>query len=101
MPPDRSELVATAVFAGSAWFSIVTARRYALQALFSYHGWMYDERGKMTVKTKLWAVFLRLLIGTRPKLYSYQSALPYLPVPKVKDTMNNVMDHSNRRRHAN
>ena len=90
VPPDRSELVATTLFAGTAWLSIVTLRRYALQSLFTYQGWMFDERGKMKVKTKLWIVLLRLLIGTRPNLYSYQSALPYLPVPNVKDTMNRV-----------
>lgn len=93
MPRDKAELLATAVFAGTAWFGIVTMRRYSLQALFSYHGWMHEERGKMNYKTKIWLILLRLLIGTRPKLYSYQSSLPYLPVPAVKDTMTRVSNH--------
>lgn len=90
MSPDKAELTACAVFAGTTWFTIVTMRRYSLQALFSYHGWMYDERGKMSFKTKVWSVFMKCLIGSNPHLYSYQSSLPYLPVPAVKDTMKRV-----------
>ena len=90
MPRDKAELLATGLFAGSAWFGIVTMRRYSLQALFSYHGWMHEERGTTSFKTKVWLIFIRLLIGTRPNLYSYQSSLPYLPVPAVQDTMSRV-----------
>ena len=65
----------------------VVARRYALQALFSYHGWMYEDRGKGTLKTKIWSVLVKVLMGTNPKLFSYQSSLPYLPVPNVNETI--------------
>ena len=59
---DKSELVACSLFASGLWLTIVAARRYSLQALFSYHGWMYEERGKTTIKTKMWTVKKRFII---------------------------------------
>ncbi len=53
---DNAELVSCGLFASGLWLTIVAARRYSLQALFSYHGWMYEERGKTKIKTKVWTV---------------------------------------------
>jgi len=33
---------------------------------------------------------LKIFIGRKPLLYSYQSSLPSLPVPALKDTMKRV-----------
>lgn len=90
---DRAEFVASGIFASSAWLSIVAARKYSLQALFSYHGWMYESRGKASTKTKLWTFLVKFLMGTNPKLFSYQSSLPYLPLPSVQDTITRVTDY--------
>ncbi len=60
---DKSELVACSLFASGLWLTIVAARRYSLQALFSYHGWMYEERGKTTIRTKMWTVKRTLYIS--------------------------------------
>jgi carnitine O-palmitoyltransferase 1 len=84
---DRREIAACVVFASGTWLSIVTLRKYSLQALFSYHDWMYESRGKSTFKSKAWLSLVKLLIGSSPNLYSYQNSLPYLPVPALKETM--------------
>ena len=53
---DTAALTACTIFAGGVWLSIVAIRKYSLQGLFSYHGWMYDERGRISLKTKAWSV---------------------------------------------
>ncbi|CAF0774253.1 unnamed protein product [Brachionus calyciflorus] len=88
---DKAEFASTVLLASAGWLTGVVARRYALQALFSYHGWMYEERGKGTLKTKLWTGLVKILMGNNPKLYSYQSSLPKLPVPNVNDTINRYL----------
>jgi carnitine O-palmitoyltransferase 1 len=90
MAPDRAELASCALFAGTAWLGIVTMRKYSLQALFSYHGWMHETRGKVSLTSRTWGLLVKLLIGSKPKLFSYQNSLPYLPVPKLNDTMTRV-----------
>lgn len=87
MPRDRAELVACTLFGAGTWLSMVAFRKYSLQALFSYHGWMYDVRGGSNLRSKLWMILVKFLIGSSPKLYSYQNSLPGLPVPNLKDTV--------------
>ena len=89
---EKRELAASIVFASGTWLVIVGVRKYSLQALFSYHGWMYEARGKTSLKTKMWCALIKVLIGSNPKLYSYQGSLPTLPVPSVKDTMTRVRE---------
>lgn len=87
VPQHRADLVAATLFATFSWFSMVALRKYSLQALYSYHGWMYDSFNKPSLKTKVWTVLTKVLNGGTPKLYSYQNSLPYLPVPNLKDTV--------------
>jgi len=42
------------------------------------------------IPNKLWLAFVTLLKGKKPLLYSYQAALPKLPVPSLKGTHDNV-----------
>jgi len=44
-------LVSTAV-----WLAGIFAIRYALKLLLSYHAWMYESRGNVSLLTKLWLV---------------------------------------------
>ncbi|XP_078494441.1 carnitine O-palmitoyltransferase 1, liver isoform isoform X1 [Ciona intestinalis] len=69
------------------WLLAVLVIRYLLKLLLCYQGWMFEPRGKMSLKTKLWAVCTKILGGTNPKLYSYQASLPRMPVPALKDTV--------------
>nr|XP_026693433.1 carnitine O-palmitoyltransferase 1, muscle isoform [Ciona intestinalis] len=44
------------------WLLAVLVIRYLLKLLLCYQGWMFEPRGKMSLKTKLWAVsYLQLL----------------------------------------
>ena len=36
-------------------------------------------------------MFTKLLVGRNPKLHSFQSSLPSLPVPALKDTINRYL----------
>lgn len=95
MPEDKADLAACTVLAFTTWFSYVSARRFLLQTLYSYHGWMYEARGKISLKTKVWGVLIKIMVGKNPKLYSYQNSLPYLPLPGLKDTVTRVNNKTN------
>ena len=51
---------------------------------------------RMQISVAIWSLFLqgltKVLGGRRPLLYSYQSSLPKLPVPALRDTMKRVSD---------
>uniref|UniRef100_H2YB09 Uncharacterized protein n=1 Tax=Ciona savignyi TaxID=51511 RepID=H2YB09_CIOSA len=69
------------------WLMAVLVIRYSLKMLLCYQGWMFEPRGRMSIKTKLWALCTKILGGTNPKLYSYQASLPRMPVPPLKSTI--------------
>lgn len=73
------------------WLSGVYFLRYSLRLLFMYKGWMYELQtrdSQPSLKTKIWIQLVKILRGwNTPKLYSYQSTLPRLPLPSVHDTM--------------
>ncbi|KAL1502335.1 hypothetical protein ABEB36_007490 [Hypothenemus hampei] len=76
----------------SYWLPCVYFLRYSLKMLFMYKGWMYEFRNKNEFKpsltSKIWISLVKILCGwNTPKLYSYQSSLPRLPLPSVHDTM--------------
>ncbi len=56
MTNENAELAGCAIFSGSVFLSLLLARQYTLQKLFSYHGWMYEARNSISLKTKLWMV---------------------------------------------
>ncbi|XP_064617738.1 carnitine O-palmitoyltransferase 1, liver isoform-like isoform X2 [Liolophura sinensis] len=79
--------ISCCLFSILLWILKVTFLRICLRILLSYMGWMYEIRGKMSMKTKMWAGLVRLIGGRTPLLNSYQNSLPNLPVPAVKDTL--------------
>ncbi|KAJ8347313.1 hypothetical protein SKAU_G00287140 [Synaphobranchus kaupii] len=89
----QSQMVVLAVVFGTLiWFSFILAMRLCLKLLFSYHRWIFELHGKISTKTKIWAVLIKLLSGREPLLYSYQSSLPNLPVPAIKDTLRRYLE---------
>lgn len=56
MRNDTAEIVACGAFGTGVWLVSVAFRRYSLQILYSYHGWMYESHGKATLKSKIWTV---------------------------------------------
>jgi len=82
-----SEIVSSLLACLIGWLSLVIILRHLLKMLLCYQGWMYDQRGKVSMTTKVWAVGVKALGGRDPLLYSYQASLPRLPVPPLKETI--------------
>jgi carnitine O-palmitoyltransferase 1 len=73
------------------WTCVVLFYRQLIITLLSYTGWMYEARGKMSVRTKLWGVLVKIFINPKSKIFDYQSYLPYLPLPNLNDTVNRYL----------
>ncbi|CAL4066368.1 unnamed protein product [Meganyctiphanes norvegica] len=75
----------------AAWFGVFIFMKYTLRTLFLYKGWMYEARGRgrsVSWTSKFWFAAVRLLtMFQKPMLYSYQNAMPKLPLPALNDTM--------------
>ena len=74
--------------------------RFSLRLAFSYQKWMFlsrDQMKKPPMHFKAWAMIVQILCSIRklgrksntgkPLLCAYQGALPTLPLPSVKDTL--------------
>ncbi|KAM4734851.1 carnitine O-palmitoyltransferase 1, muscle isoform 1-T2 [Anableps anableps] len=85
-------VLSTILFATALWLFFIYLMRYTLKALLSYHGWVFESHGKMRTSTKLWLILVKMFSGRRPLLYSFQTALPRLPVPRVKDTIQRYLE---------
>ncbi|KAG8433947.1 hypothetical protein GDO86_012345 [Hymenochirus boettgeri] len=85
-------ILSALLFATALWFALIMTMRFILKQLLSYHGWMYEQHGKMSAVTKLWLTFVKIFSGRKPMLYSYQAALPRLPVPGIKETMQRYLE---------
>lgn len=80
-----------ALFFGIAvWILYVLVWRYTLKLLLLNHSWMYEPHGRMSLPNKLWVGLVKLFNGRHPLLYSYQAALPKLPVPSLRQTHHRV-----------
>lgn len=91
------QLGACSISSLSYWLSAVYFLRYSLKMLFMYKGWMYEspfKGSKPSLATKIWATFVKA-VGrwNTPKLYSYQSSLPRLPLPSLHETMTRVCNN--------
>ncbi|XP_077474533.1 carnitine O-palmitoyltransferase 1, liver isoform [Stigmatopora argus] len=90
---DQGQTMLSAlVFSTLLWMSIILALRFCLKLLLSYHQWMFEQHGRVSNTTKVWVTLLRLLSSRKPLLYSYQTSLPHLPVPAIKDTLSRYLE---------
>ncbi|XP_058272652.1 carnitine O-palmitoyltransferase 1, liver isoform-like, partial [Hemibagrus wyckioides] len=80
------------VFSTLLWFSLVLMLRFCLKLLLTYHRWMFEQHGRISTTTKLWVTLVKLLSNRKPLLYSYQSSLPHLPVPPIRDTLQRYLE---------
>ncbi|KAJ8245468.1 hypothetical protein GJAV_G00271070 [Gymnothorax javanicus] len=80
------------LFATGVWLSIIIMLRHTLKLLLSYHGWIFEPHGRRSCTTRLWMCLVKLFSGRKPLLYSFQSSLPRLPVPSVKDTIKRYLE---------
>ncbi|KAF6034470.1 CPT1A [Bugula neritina] len=83
---EQCELFAALVFGITVWVAYVLVWRYTLKLLFLNHTWMYSPHGRMSLPNKIWVVIVNLIKGTKPLLFSFQAALPKLPVPSLRST---------------
>lgn len=88
---SMSRYAAVFVFSLLLWITVILFLKYSLKALLCYTAWMYEPRGRMSLRTKIWLGLTKLFGSRRPLLYSYQGSLPQLPVPALKDTMNRYL----------
>uniref|UniRef100_A0AAQ5ZIH9 carnitine O-palmitoyltransferase n=1 Tax=Amphiprion ocellaris TaxID=80972 RepID=A0AAQ5ZIH9_AMPOC len=91
MSTQCQAVVSAVLFSTMLWLLLIFTMRLCLKQLLSYHRWMFEQHGKMSTTTKVWAL-VRIFSGRKPLLYSYQGSLPNLPVPTVKDTVKRYLD---------
>lgn len=92
MSSQTKHVVSGVLFGTGLWVALIFTMRYSLKVLLSYHGWMFAEHGKMSRATKVWMGMVKLFSGRKPMLYSFQTSLPRLPVPAVRDTVSRYLD---------
>ncbi|KAM9301572.1 carnitine O-palmitoyltransferase 1, liver isoform [Gastrophryne carolinensis] len=92
MTSQTQNIVSNVIFGTGLWVALFTTMRYSLKTLLSYQGWMFEEHGKLSASTRLWMLMVKLFSGPKPMLYSFQSCLPRLPVPAVKDTVRRYLE---------
>uniref|UniRef100_A0A8C7IRH8 carnitine O-palmitoyltransferase n=1 Tax=Oncorhynchus kisutch TaxID=8019 RepID=A0A8C7IRH8_ONCKI len=81
---EKQQVVGGVLVGTGLWVAIFFTMRTALKWLLSWHGWMYAHHGTVLVK---------IFSGRRnPQLYSFQTSLPHLPLPSVKDTINRYLE---------
>ncbi|XP_063164909.1 carnitine O-palmitoyltransferase 1, muscle isoform isoform X2 [Candoia aspera] len=88
----QQTLLSALLFSTGIWLSGIWLCRQVLKLLLSYHGWMFEPHGKISFSTKVWVAMVKLMSGRHPMLYSFQTSLPKLPVPRVKDTIRRYLD---------
>ncbi|BFZ23755.1 hypothetical protein BsWGS_26793 [Bradybaena similaris] len=87
-----ARMVCGSTLCGLVIFSCLTScRRLLLRRLLARRAWMYENPGKESVVTVMWAVLVKLLSGWSPSMYSYQSCMPILPVPPLNDTLEKLI----------
>ncbi|XP_054325618.1 carnitine O-palmitoyltransferase 1, muscle isoform isoform X2 [Pongo pygmaeus] len=90
--PQTRALLSMAIFSTGVWVTGIFFFRQTLKLLLCYHGWMFEMHGKTSNLTRIWAMCIRLLSSRHPMLYSFQTSLPKLPVPRVSATIQRVSD---------
>nr|XP_055064873.1 carnitine palmitoyltransferase 1Aa (liver) [Misgurnus anguillicaudatus] len=93
MSHQNQMLVGGVIVGTGLWIGIIFTMRSVLKCLLSWHGWMNGPRGKLTWKIQLWLILMKIFSGMQtPMLYSFQTSLPHLPLPSVKDTMRRYLE---------
>ncbi|XP_078234115.1 palmitoyl thioesterase CPT1C isoform X3 [Pogona vitticeps] len=89
---EGMDVLSATTFSTGLWLALIMTMRSILKMLLCYHGWMYEEHGKMSNTTKIWLALVKIFAGRKPMLYSYQASLPRLPVPALKDTVQRYLE---------
>ncbi|CAK4660209.1 hypothetical protein LEN26_015899 [Aphanomyces euteiches] len=66
---------------------LMSIHRLILRALLGYRGWLYLAPKQTSHVVTIWAALIKVLGGRNPLTYAFQSALPRMSVPPLKDTL--------------
>ncbi|TDH71464.1 hypothetical protein CCR75_001110 [Bremia lactucae] len=66
---------------------LMAIQRLFLRLLLSYRGWLYLAPRQKSSVVLAWGALLKIFGGRNPLTYSFQDALPRLPLPSLKDTI--------------
>ncbi|KAF0711778.1 Aste57867_5036 [Aphanomyces stellatus] len=66
---------------------IMSFHRFILRSLLGYRGWLYLAPKQTSHVVTAWAALIKVLGGHAPLTYAFQSALPRMSVPPLKDTL--------------
>lgn len=94
--PHGIRVGVVAFWAGFICFLLLASlQRFLLSLLLSWHGYMAEGRNP-TLKLKVWAVLVRALssLGGNRTTYSFQRALPALPLPPVESTVHKYLEYA-------
>lgn len=86
---ERSTVLAICIFTivTFVWLFSAYFCQFLLRKLLVNFDIMYNFRGKLTLRNKLWVAAVKLLSGFNPGLFSFQNCLPSLPVPSLEKTL--------------
>ncbi|RLN90261.1 hypothetical protein BBJ28_00016867 [Nothophytophthora sp. Chile5] len=82
-------LAAWAAFLGL--LVLMAVQRLFLRLLLSYRGWLYLAPREKSKVVMAWGALLKIFGGRNPLTYSFQDALPRLPLPPLKDTVSRYL----------
>jgi carnitine O-palmitoyltransferase 1 len=86
MAPAVVSAARGAVALGAGGFALAVSNvlsTWALRALLTYKGFLYGT----SAITKVWALSVKALSIFNTRTFSFQSSLPHLPVPALRDTV--------------
>ncbi|XP_007561485.1 carnitine O-palmitoyltransferase 1, liver isoform isoform X1 [Poecilia formosa] len=92
MSTDSQRIVGGVLVGTGLWVTIIMIMRSVLKSLLSWHGWMESRHGSLPFGTRLWLLLVKVFSGRKPLLYSFQNALPRLPLPSVQDTCRRYLE---------
>jgi hypothetical protein len=56
--------ISCVLYASYIWLAKIIIIKWSLRVLLRYHKWMYEVRGPMSLKTKLWVVSIHKNVKT-------------------------------------
>lgn len=92
-------VLCSAILGLAGWAGVIFSLRQLMKLLLRYQGWLYEERGagrQVSLPTRAWFLAMQPFFRFfQPELYSFQGALPTLPVPALSDTREKVRNCTN------
>uniref|UniRef100_A0A673MN78 carnitine O-palmitoyltransferase n=1 Tax=Sinocyclocheilus rhinocerous TaxID=307959 RepID=A0A673MN78_9TELE len=77
---EGQRIVGGVLIGTGLWIAVTFVMRNVLKYLLSWHGWMFNRHGSLSLTTKIWLVLVKVCSGPKPMLYSFQNSIPRLPV---------------------